>query len=78
MRNINCTRMFKSALFIVDKADKIQRLRENSLGEQIMSCAHNETLLTNETSTFVVQFHIWQHEWISETCQRKIQTPKGV
>lgn len=70
--------MFKSTLFIVDKADKIQTLRKNRLGEQIMLCAHNETLLTNETSTFVVQFHIWQHEWISETCQRKIQTPKGV
>lgn len=58
MRNINCTGMFKSTLFIVHKTDKIQTLRESRLGEQIMFCAHNETLLTNETSKFVVQFHI--------------------
>lgn len=50
--------MFKSTLFIVHKTDKIQTLKESRLGEQIMFCAHNETLLTNETSKFVVQFHI--------------------
>lgn len=78
MRNVNCTGIFKSILFIVHETDKIQTFRESGLGEQIMLCAHNEILLTNETSKFVVQFHIWQHEWISETCQRKIPTPKGV
>lgn len=47
MRNMNCTGIFKSTLFIVDKTDKIQTLGESGLGEQIMCTQWNNAYQWN-------------------------------